>query len=185
MIIVETPRLLLRTAQLDDAPFYLELLNQPAWITNIGDRGVRTLDEARAALRFGPMLMQHEHGFSMYMVERKSDAAPLGMCGLIRRDILPDVDIGYAIAEQHCGHGYAFEAAAAVLAHARDTLGLRRLLGITSPANAASNHLLRKLGLRFEATTVLPGRDSATNLYGIDFPDQPGRGLDHARFPPY
>lgn len=170
MQIVETARLLLRTATPDDAPFYLELLNQPAWIANIGDRGVRTLDEARAALRFGPILMQQERGFSMYMVMRKSDGASLGMCGLIRRDILPDVDIGYAIAEQYCGHGYAFEAAAAVLQHARDTLGLTRLLGITGPSNAASNHLLRKLGLRFETVTLLAGRDTPTNLYAIDFP---------------
>ncbi len=169
MKILDTERLILRTFEADDAAFHLALLNHASWIDNIGDRGVRTLEQARDALLNGPQAMQLQHGYSMYLIERKSDGLPLGVCGLIRRDTLPDTDIGYAIAAPYWGNGYAYEAAAAVLAYARDTLGLPRVLGITGPDNLASNQLLLKLGLRFQELTMLSGRDSGTNLYRIDF----------------
>jgi RimJ/RimL family protein N-acetyltransferase len=113
--------------------------------------------------------MQRERGFSTWLVERRGDGAPLGICGLIKRDSLPEVDIGYAFRPAHWGQGYALEAAAAVLAHARDTLGLPALLGITAPANVASIALLSKIGLRFKRRLVLPPRHSPSNLYRIDF----------------
>lgn len=172
MIVLQTARLVLRTLHTDDAPFYLELINDPSWIEHIGDKGIRTLEEARANIVSGAMQMQRRLGYSLYLVERREDGAPLGLCGLIRRDTLPDTDIGYALRPAYWGHGYAYEAAAAVLAHARDTLRLRRLYGITSPENLASNAMLQKLGLKFVELTRLGEETRLTNVYKVEFGDR-------------
>lgn len=169
MLVLSTERLNLRTVEAGDAPFYLELVNDPSWIANIGDRGIRTLDGARTAIEEGPMAMQARLGYSLYVVERRSDGAAMGLCGLIKRDILPDTDIGYAISPAYWGHGYAYEAAAAVVQHARGALGLPRLLAITSPDNMASNALLRKLGLSLVEQVKLEGWDEDSNLYRLEF----------------
>lgn len=169
MLVLSTERLNLRTVEAGDAPFYLELVNDPSWIANIGDRGIRTLDGARTAIEEGPMAMQARLGYSLYVVERRSDGAAMGLCGLIKRDILPDTDIGYAISPAYWGHGYAYEAAAAVVQHARGALGLPRLLAITSPGNLASNALLRKLGLSLVEQVKLEGWDEDSNLYRLEF----------------
>lgn len=169
MNILDTPRLCLRTIEADDAPFYLALINDPSWIRNIGDKGIRTLQAARAAIVEGPCAMQQRLGFSLYLIVRRSDQAPLGLCGLIKRDALPDVDIGYAIAPPYWGQGYAYEAAQAVMAYAHDALGLQRLLGITAPENIGSNRLLRKLGLHFDKFIHLVPGDKGSNLYSHDF----------------
>ncbi len=168
MQILATARLSLRTVGFDDAPFYLDLLNQPSFLRYIGDKGVRTLEQARDAIRDGPMAMQAARGFSLYLVSRAQDGAALGLCGLIKRDALPDVDLGYAYLPQFAGLGYAREAAAAVVAHARDTLGLARLAAIVSPGNERSIRLLADLGFLYEKLTeVTPG--DGVNLYGLDF----------------
>src|SRR5687767_11766607 len=117
MRILATDRLLVRTACLDDAPFYLELLGSRSFIQQLGDRGVRSIAQARLALADGPMLMQATRGHSIYMVTRH-DGEPLGMCGLIKRDALEDIDLGYAFLPQWHGQGYAREAATAVLHYA-------------------------------------------------------------------
>jgi RimJ/RimL family protein N-acetyltransferase len=167
MLILETERLQLRTVTPDDAPFYLELVNEPSWIRFIGDRGIRTLDAARAAILDGPVAMYERLGYSLYLVQRRSDGAALGMCGLIKRDVLPETDIGYAISPRYWGQGYAYEAAAAVVAHARGPLGLAGLMAITSPDNAASIQLLGKLGMQFVERTRLQGWDGASNVYRL------------------
>lgn len=168
MRILETERLRLRTVEMGDAAFYLCLLNTPSFIDNIGDRGIRTLEAAREALAVGPLAMQATLGHSIYLVERKDDATPVGMCGLIKREMLDDVDIGYAFLPAHCGMGYAYEAAAAVLLHARHDVGLKRVVAIVSPENAASNRLLRKLGLRLDKVVHLTADDPGTYLYVLD-----------------
>jgi RimJ/RimL family protein N-acetyltransferase len=168
MDILQSARLRLRTIAPDDAPFYLELVNDPAFIEHIGDRGIRTLDEARRAVVDGPVAMQDKRGHSLYVVELKETGAPIGMCGLIKRDTLPDVDIGYAYLPQYRGCGYAFEAGQAVLAYA-PTIGITRVAAITSPGNVASNQLLRKLGLRFDRFDHLTPEDAGTNVYLIEF----------------
>jgi RimJ/RimL family protein N-acetyltransferase len=165
--ILATARLRLRSATLDDADFYLALLNDPGFLAHIGDRGVRTLDEARRALEEGPLAMQAARGHSLYVVELKESGVALGMCGLIKRETLDGVDLGYAFLAAHCGQGYAYEAGRAVLELA-PSLGLRRVLAITSPNNLASNHLLRKLGMRFERYVQLRPEDAGTNLYSIE-----------------
>lgn len=169
MLVLQTERLNLRTITPEDAGFYLELVNDPSWIRYIGDRGLRTLDAARTAIVEGPMAMFDKLGYSLYVVERRSDGRAMGMCGLIKRDVLPDTDIGYAISPQFWGQGYAHEAAAAVVAHARGAIGLPRLLAITSPGNAASQKLLLKLGMAFVKCTRLEGWEENSNLYSMEF----------------
>jgi RimJ/RimL family protein N-acetyltransferase len=169
MHILQTERLALRTLEPEDAAFYLELVNDPSWIANIGQRHIHDLDAARAAIEAGARTSQRTNGFSFYLVERRGDGAPIGICGLVKRDSLPHADIGYAFLPAYRGQGYAFEAAAGVLAHARDVLRLDCLLGITAPDNLASNRLLVKLGLRFERVLALPPDGRDTNLYRCDF----------------
>ena len=162
---LETERLQLRQLTLEDAPFILELLNEPSYIQNIGDRGVRTLDDARAYLRDVPLASYAKNGFGLLMVELKDSGEALGMCGLIKRDTLPDVDIGFAFFPRYWGRGYAFEAAAAVLAYGREVMKLERVVGVVSPGNTGSSNVLRKLGLRFERMITWPGDGSEVELY--------------------
>jgi ribosomal-protein-alanine N-acetyltransferase len=151
--VLETERLVLRRLTTDDAAFVVELLNDPAFLRYIGDKGVRTHADARRYVETGPMASYERHGFGLYRVELKDGGEPIGICGLLKRDFLPDVDIGFALLPRHRSKGYAFEAASAVLAHASDTLGLNRVLAITSPDNADSISLLEGLGFRFEGMT--------------------------------
>lgn len=169
MRVLETDRLVLRHLSAADAEFILELLNEPSWLRFIGDRGVRTLDDARAYILNGPVSMYERHGVGLYLVESKSDVAPLGICGLIRRETLEDIDIGFAFLPRHWGKGYALESAAAVLEHGRHTVGLRRIVAITSLDNDSSIRLLEKLGMRFERTIRMPGESEDVKLFGIEF----------------
>lgn len=162
---IETKRLSLRPLTLDDAAFYLQLVNEPSFLENIGDKGVRDLDGARAALLAGPIDMQQRLGYSLWHVSRKEDGAVIGMCGLLRRDTLPATDIGYAYLPAYWGKGYAWEAAEASMAYGRDVIGLQRLLGIVSPSNTASSNLLKKLGMQY-IEHIPPN----TDLYGMEFP---------------
>lgn len=170
MIVLETDRLRLRWLTPDDAAFVLELLNDPAWLQFIGDRGVHTLDEARVYIQSGPVAMYLREGFGLYLAERKTDGAAMGLCGLVKRAGLDDVDLGFAFLPAFRGHGYAYEAAAAVLAHANDDLGLPRLAAITSMDNHASIRLLEKLGFQFERLMHLPGDDEAVRLFIFQHP---------------
>ena len=172
LTILETARLRLRTITPDDAAFYHALVNDPSWIEHIGDKGIRSVEQARTAIIDGPVAMQQRHGHSLYVMERRSDGQPLGLCGLIKRDSLPDVDIGYAIRPAHFGQGYTFEAAQAVLAMAHERLGLKRVMGITNPGNASSIGLLLKLGLRFVEARQLPPEGRMTNIYAIELPSR-------------
>ncbi len=165
-VVLATSRLSLRHVREDDAPFILRLVNDPDWLRYIGDRGVRNLDDARVYIRQGPQQMYARCGFGLYLVERMADRMPLGLCGLLRRDTLPDVDIGFALAPEHRGAGYAYEAAAAVLQYGMVALGLPRIVAITSLDNAASGALLEKLGLRFEGLVRLEPQGDELRLFG-------------------
>ena len=165
VMVIETDRLRVRHLALEDAAFVLTLLNEPSWLRFIGDKGVRNLEDARNYLLSGPLAMYARHGHGLYLVERKSDAAAMGMCGLIKRDTLPDVDIGFAFLPVFWGQGYAYEAACAVLAHGRAAFGLARVVAITTPDNHASARLLEKLGLRFEEMLTLPGSSEPLRLF--------------------
>jgi RimJ/RimL family protein N-acetyltransferase len=167
--VIETERLLLRRLEIGDAPFIFELVNDPAWLRYIGDKGVRTLDDARNYIRNGPQDMYSRHGFGLYCVELKEGGTPIGVCGLLRRDSLPDADIGFAFLPAFRSQGFARESAAATLAYARGTLSLERVLAIVSPDNQDSAKLLEKIGLRMERSACLTDGSDPVNVFAIDF----------------
>ncbi len=166
MQVLATARLRLRTLTLGDAAVYLKVVNTPLFLRWIGDRQIRTEAQARDALAVGPLTMQSMRGYSLYLVERSSDGAAIGMCGLIKRESLDDVDLGYAYLPEYAGQGYATEAAIGVLAHAR-ALGIARVVAITSPGNDASDAVLRRAGMRFEKRVYLTPDDPGTQLFSI------------------
>ncbi len=155
-MVLETARLRLRWLCLDDAGFILELLNDPSFVRNIGDKGCRTLEDARQYLLTGPMDSYQRRGHGLYRVELKEDGAPIGICGLIYREHLREVDVGYALLPAFFGRGYAVESAAAVLAYGREQLGFSRIVAVTSSDNLASKRVLEKIGLRFEKKIRMP-----------------------------
>ena len=155
MTVLETARLALREFDARDAEFVLRLVNEPSFLRYIGDRGVRTLDDARKYIADGPVAGYARDGHGLMRVERKSDGASLGMCGLLKRDALPEPDIGFSFFPEYWSQGYALEAASAVMRHARDTLAIGRILAITTRDNASSMRLLDKLGFRFERMIAL------------------------------
>lgn len=167
MDIISTERLHLRVMRLDDAEFYLRLVNEPTFISNIRDKGIRTLDESRASIEIGALASQEKFGFSFYLVEDRTTHLPMGICGLTKRDSLDDVDLGYAFLPEFCGQGYAYEAALAVLTHTKNSLPIKQLAAITSPTNERSNRLLIKLGFIFQKTTLLAGDNTETRLYRL------------------
>lgn len=165
MTILETERLNLRHFSVEDAPFILELLNEPSFIQNIADRGVRTLEDARNYLRNGPLASYDRYGFGLFAVVLKTTGVPIGMCGLIKRDNLPDVDIGFAFLPRYWGNGYAYEAAAAVLTYGREVHQLTRIVAIVLPGNTGSINVLQKLGLTFEQMITWPEDGSELKLF--------------------
>ncbi len=167
LAVLQTERLRLRLVTEADAPFFLRLVNDPAFIEHIGQRNLHDVPAARAALRDGPVAMQARHGHSLYVVEALDGGAPLGLSGLVKRDFLEHVDIGYAFLPEARGQGYALEAARGVMAHAR-ALGITRLAAFTAPANGASIALLLRLGMRFERLAVLVPDQPAVNVYLAD-----------------
>jgi RimJ/RimL family protein N-acetyltransferase len=169
MMILDTDRLILRELSLEDAPFILELVNEPSWLRFIGDRGVRDLAGARAYLQNGPIAMYARHGFGLYRVELKEDGTPMGMCGLIKREGLPDADIGFAFFPRFWGRGYAQEAALAVLSYGRTKLGLKRILAIVNPDNHSSIKLLEKMDFKFQRMVRMPGEAADVRLFEIQF----------------
>jgi [ribosomal protein S5]-alanine N-acetyltransferase len=168
MIIIETERLLLRKFTVDDSEFMLDLLNQPSFIQFIGDRGVRTLDDAHQFILTRYIAAYERLGFGMYLTLLKESSVPIGICGLIKRDGLDDVDIGYAFLPQYWSQGYASESTSAVLAYARNTLGIKRILGITTPDNQGSIRVLEKAGLKFERMVKLSEDDVELKLFASE-----------------
>ena len=164
-IVIETTRLVLRQLELRDAGFILELLNEDAFLRYIGDKGVRSLSEAREYIDRGPIESYQRYGFGLYAVCLR-DTTPVGICGLVKRAGLADVDVGFAFLARHCSKGYAVESASAILAHARRELGLRRIVAITAPDNAGSIAVLEKIGLKFERTIRLTDEGPELKLFG-------------------
>lgn len=166
IIIAETERLLLRELTVTDAPFIFDLVNEPAWIEFIGDKGVRTLEDAENYITSGPQKSYSTNGFGLWLVELKEQNIPVGMCGLIKRDALEHVDIGFAFLAVHNGKGYGFEAATAVLEYAKNKIGLPHILAITNQDNVRSIRLLEKLGLKYERLITMPGDAKPIRLMG-------------------
>jgi RimJ/RimL family protein N-acetyltransferase len=161
-----TERLKLRALEDSDSGFIIELLNDPAFLEYIGDRGVRSADQAReyiAKLRAA----RTTHGYALYGVALLHENTLIGLCGLVRRDTLPNADLGFAFLPAYRKNGYARESALAVLNEA-DSLGVKPLLAICSPDNVPSRRLLEQLGFRFERMIVLPQQNAETCLYSRD-----------------
>lgn len=168
MKILETERLVLDQVSIDDASFILDLLNEPSFIRNIGDRGVRSLDDARDYIKNKLVTSYEKFGFGMYLVILKTSGASIGLCGLVKRDGLEDVDIGYAFLPEYWSKGYATEAALAVKEYAKNIIGLKRLVAITDPKNQNSMRVLEKIGLEFEKMVRLSEDDIKLKLYAVD-----------------
>ena len=169
MQILRTERLTLSHLGYDDAEFIIELLNDSAFLRFIGDKGVRTTMDARDYLRTGPLESYENHGFGLFRTALTESGAPIGICGLLHRDYLEDPDIGFAMLQQHRGRGYAREAAAAVLAWGRQSLGLTRIVAIVDPNNTGSVALLEKLGFAHQHNFRLNGEDQDVSLFAIDY----------------
>ena len=166
MTVIETERLLLRQLSTEDAEFILALLNEPSFIRSIGDRGVRTIEGANSYILNGPVASYAKNGFGLYLVKLKETDESIGMCGLIKRDTLEDVDIGYAFLPTFWSKGYAVESAQAVKEYAKNTIGLNRIVAIVDPENAGSIRVLEKIGLQFEKMVRLSEDDIDLKLFG-------------------
>jgi ribosomal-protein-alanine N-acetyltransferase len=167
-IALATPRLELREFDESvDAPFILRLLTEPSFLEFIGDRGVRTIDDARRYLREGPIASCRTHGHGLLRLALRGGGAPLGMCGLVRRDTLPMPDLGFALLPEAWGKGHVQEASRAVLEHGRAALGLAEVLAITSTHNLRSMATLRALGMTLEDTRSLASGAAPVNVFRL------------------
>ncbi len=169
--LLETDRLKLRAVTVDDSELMLAVWNDPAFIQNVTDRGIRTDEQAREAITNGAQKLFEDYGYGPYCMSLKSDDSMIGICGLFKRDNLDDPDIGFAVLPDYCGKGYAGEAAIAVVEYARSMLGIDNLTAIVSSTNAPSIGLIEKLGLTFERMVTMPGDDDAVCLYSMALAD--------------
>jgi ribosomal-protein-alanine N-acetyltransferase len=166
--ILETERLILRHLNGEDAGFILELLNEPSFLQYIGDKGVRNEEDAVRYIQTGPIASYERFGFGLYRVELKETGVPIGICGLLKRDTLEDVDLGFAFLPRFWSKGYAVESAAATLAYGRSALGVKRIAAITNPDNAASIRLLEKIGFRFDRMVRMSEGEPELKLFLSD-----------------
>jgi RimJ/RimL family protein N-acetyltransferase len=166
--VIETERLNLREVNESDAAFVLELLNDPDFVRNVADRGVRTLEDARRYVAERFTAAYRRDGFGFWLVEPKGSGLPAGICGLVKRDALPGVDVGYAFLPPFRSKGYAYESASAVVAYAREALGLKRVYAIVNPENAVSIRVLEKLGMKFERMVRLSADEPEVRLFAAD-----------------
>ena len=168
MNVLQTERLNLRRMSLDDAEFIVELLNDSSFLRFIGDKGVRTTEDARQYMLTGPMDSYERHGFGLWLVELKGSRTPIGICGLLKRDTLSDVDIGFALLPQYRSKGYAFESAAAVMSYGKNVLGLRRIVAITDEDNVGSIRVLERIGMSFDRMIRLSEGEPEIRLLASD-----------------
>jgi RimJ/RimL family protein N-acetyltransferase len=166
--VIETERLILRQFSLADAAFIRELLNEPSFIQNIGDRGVRTSSDAEKYLETGPIASYARNGFGLYLVRLKESNEPIGMAGLIKRDALEDVDVGYAFLPPYWSKGYAIESVLALMEYAKNVVRLQRVVAIVDPANQGSIRVLEKAGFQLEKMVRLSEDDIELKLFGIE-----------------
>lgn len=168
MQIAETERLILQQLTINDASFILDLLNEEAFLKYIGDKKVRTTDDAIGYLQDGPLASYNDHGFGLFRVQLKDSSKPIGICGLKKRDVLDIPDLGYAFLSDHWGRGFATEAAQGVINFTKENLSLNRVAAITHPENSASIKVLAKLGFHFKNTVNLEGFERPTKLFEMD-----------------
>lgn len=181
MIALDTPRLRLSALAAEDAPVILRLLNEPSFLQQIGDRGVRTLDDALDYLDRGPIASYQRHGFGLELVRLKRGGAAIGMCGLLKRDELPDPDLGFAYFPEYWGNGYAVEAARAVLADGWTRCRLPRIAAITALGNVGSIAVLQRLGFDYQRILQPLPEAEPLKLFEIQAPPEAGGAWKRAR----
>ena len=164
---LETERLKMRWLTLDDAELMLAVWNDPDFIKYVGDRGIYTLEQAHDALQAGAFKLYEDYGYGPFRVALRTDDRAIGTCGLFRREGFDDPDIGWSVLPPYCGHGYAYEAASAVLQFAWQNVGVSRLTAFVDAKNVPSIGLAEKLGLRYESMTRLVGDDEDVCLYSM------------------
>ena len=167
-IILETERLSLREFTLQDTAFIIALVNTPSWLEFIGERNVKTTQDAQRFITENLMKSYTTHGYGLWLVALKDTQVPIGMCGLVNRDTLEDIDIGFALLPEYASKGYGFEMAVATLKHAKHTLGIHKVIAITDPKNVASIALLHKIGLQYEKTMQLSDYDTVSLFSPIE-----------------
>ena len=170
MLLIITPRLQLRELTQADAPLVLTLLNDPDFIRYVADRGIHTLEAANHYLLHGPLLSYAEHGIGLWCVERREDGQAVGMCGLIRRAGIADIDVGYVMLPAWRGLSYASEAAAACVQYGLHSLHLPRVVAYIDPSNAASARVLSKAGLHACGHITLPEDSTPVLLFSTGTP---------------
>ncbi|NCF74145.1 MAG: GNAT family N-acetyltransferase [Gammaproteobacteria bacterium] len=163
--LMETDRLRMRPVTVEDTALMLAIWNDPAFIENVADRGIRTAEQARDAIEAGAQKLFEDYGYGPYCMSLKANGTMIGICGLFKRENIEYPDIGFGVLPDYCGKGYAGEAAMAVVDFARDSLGISILTAIVSPTNTPSIRLIKKLGLDFERMITMPGDAEAICLY--------------------
>ena len=164
-MIVETKRLILREIKIKDAAFILRLVNEPSFVANIGDKGVKNIDDVERFIRYGYWTNQKHPGYGMFLVERREGRVPIGGCGLLYRNTLDLTDVGFALLPEYWGHGFAYEAAQAIIKYGRLTLEIKKIVGLTTEDNLGSIKLLKKLGMDLEKVVKMFDDDPGTVLY--------------------
>lgn len=164
-MIFETERLILSEFTKEDVPFILELTNSEGWLKYIGDRGIRTEADAEEYIEKSLLGSYRKNGFGLYKVTLKKSGETIGMCGLVKRDGLEQVDIGFGFLKQYFGKGYAYESAKETLIYAKEKLNIESIVAITNPDNKPSIRLLEKLGMKFKEMISLTGGEPDTNLF--------------------
>jgi RimJ/RimL family protein N-acetyltransferase len=165
MIIAETHRLLISKLSLDDGPFFLELVNTPNWLKYIGDRNLKTVEDAKTYLKNGTLKSYNNFGFGFYKLQLKEENnKTIGTCGLIKRDALECVDLGFAMLPNYERKGFGYESSVAILKLAKEQFKLHKVAAITLPENTSSIKLLEKLGLSYEKT-IKPFEDDEELLF--------------------
>ncbi|WKN40823.1 GNAT family N-acetyltransferase [Tunicatimonas pelagia] len=167
MRILETNRLVIKQATVDDTNFFYRLLNSANWLKHIGDRGIRSEEDAQSYIEDNFIDSYREHGYGLFKMMLKSSNVPIGVCGFVKRDYLESADIGFAILPECEGQGYTLEAAKALMHYGRTVLKLRPILAITTDTNSRSRALLTKIGLR-ETGTVKPNNSETEFLLYSD-----------------
>jgi [ribosomal protein S5]-alanine N-acetyltransferase len=165
--IADTERTHLREIERTDAPFICALLNQPSFLRYIGDRMVRTSEDAANFIESRYQQSYREHGFGLYLVELRQSATPIGMCGFVRRPGLTGPDMGFAFLPEFEGRGFAYESAVAALQYARTRIDLTTLLAIAQPDNLRSHRLLSRLGFFSTGVTTLPGETQSVEIFTL------------------
>lgn len=166
MSFIQTERLTIRHVTLDDYAFIFNLLNDPSWIKYIGDKGIKTDEDAKKYIQNGPVQMYSDFGFGLYVVSLKESGIPLGMCGLIKRPSLEDIDLGFAFLPEYTGKGYGFESASAVIQYEKERFSLNKIVAITTLDNTNSQNLLMKLGFSFES--IIKESDEDLKLFTLN-----------------